>query len=167
MQISDGQAGSRPGEAQYFTGEVWMDQLAAPGEQIRLSMLRVHFSPSARTNWHQHPRGQILHVVDGVGRIQVRGEEVQTLRAGDTAVCPADEWHWHGAASDVMMTMISVQGADNDGAVVHWGEPAAGLQPGRASRSATVCHLRTVRHRPPGLALRQQPVSAAGPQCRR
>ena len=56
-----------------------MDQLAAPGEQARLSMLRVHFSPGARTNWHEHPRGQVLHVVDGVGRIQVRGEEVQTL----------------------------------------------------------------------------------------
>ena len=126
MQVNDGPAGrSRQGEAQYFTGEVWMDQLAAAGEQTRLSMLRVHFSPGARTNWHKHPRGQILHVVDGVGRIQVRGEAVRTLRAGDTAVSPADEWHWHGAAGDAMMTMISVQGNDDDGVVVHWGEPAA------------------------------------------
>ncbi|HEV3382884.1 MAG TPA: cupin domain-containing protein [Trebonia sp.] len=126
MQVNDGQAGSsRQGEAQYFTGEVWMDQLAAPGEHTRLSMLRVHFSPGARTNWHEHPRGQMLHVTDGVGRIQARGEGVRTLRAGDTAVSPAGEWHWHGAADDAMMTMISVQGTDDDGAVVHWGEPAA------------------------------------------
>jgi quercetin dioxygenase-like cupin family protein len=126
MQVNDGPAGrSQQGEAQYFTGEVWMDQLAAAGEQSRLSMLRVHFSPGARTNWHKHPRGQILHVVDGVGRIQVRGEAVRTLRAGDTAISPADEWHWHGAAGDAMMTMISVQGTDDDGVVVHWGEPAA------------------------------------------
>jgi quercetin dioxygenase-like cupin family protein len=129
MQISKGQAGSQQGETQYFTGEVWMDQLAAPGEQTRLSMLRVHFTPGARTNWHTHPSGQILHVVNGVGRIQARGEEVRTLRAGDTAVSPAGEWHWHGAASNAMMTMISVQGIDDDGAVVHWGEPVADLQP--------------------------------------
>ena len=37
MEISDGQAGSRPGEAQSFTGEVWMDRLAPPGGQTRLS----------------------------------------------------------------------------------------------------------------------------------
>ncbi|HEX6449484.1 MAG TPA: cupin domain-containing protein [Trebonia sp.] len=127
MQVNDGPAGrSQQGDPQYFTGEVWMDQLAAADDQTRLSMLRVHFSPSARTNWHKHPRGQILHVVDGVGRIQVRGEALRILRAGDTAVSPADEWHWHGATGDAMMTMISVQGTDDNGVVVHWGEPAAG-----------------------------------------
>jgi quercetin dioxygenase-like cupin family protein len=126
MQVNDGPAGrSQQGDPQYFTGEVWMDQLAAADDQTRLTMLRAHFSPGARTNWHKHPRGQILHVVDGVGRIQERGGAVRTLRAGDTAVSPADEWHWHGAADDAMMTMISVQGTDDDGVVVHWGEPAA------------------------------------------
>ena len=114
-----------------------MDQLAAPSEQTRLSMLRVHFSPGARTSWHKHPSGQILHVADGMGRIQARGEEVQTLRAGDTAVSLAGEWHWHGAASDAMMTMISVQGTDDDGAVVHWGEPVADLQPRRTVHLAS------------------------------
>jgi quercetin dioxygenase-like cupin family protein len=129
MQISDDQGGSQRGEEPYYSGEVWMDQLAVPGEQTRLSMLRVHFSPGARTNWHTHPTGQILHVVNGTGRIQVRGAQVQRLRAGDTAVSPAGEWHWHGAASDAMMTMISVQGTDADGAVVHWGEPVEDLPP--------------------------------------
>src|ERR1700678_1387467 len=139
MQISDGAAGSQPGETGHFTGEVWMNQLAAPGERNRLSMLRVHFSPGARTSWHTHPGGQILHVTDGAGRIQVRGEEVRTLRAGDTAVSPAGEWHWHGAASDAMMTMLSVQGADDGGAVVHWGEPVGDLRrfPARRWRPRT------------------------------
>lgn len=54
---------------------------------------------------------------------------MRTLRAGDTAISSADEWHWHGAAADTMMTMISVQGTDENGAVVHWGEPAADLRP--------------------------------------
>ncbi|MFF7190427.1 cupin domain-containing protein [Streptomyces sp. NPDC008222] len=102
-----------------------MDELATPGADTQLSMLRVHFAPGARTDWHCHPCGQILHAVDGVGVIQLRGEDVRTIRAGDTVVAPAGEWHWHGAAVDAMMTMIAVQGADADGAVVHWGEPLA------------------------------------------
>jgi quercetin dioxygenase-like cupin family protein len=125
MRINDDQAASQQGEKRHYAGEVWMDQLAAPGADTRLSMLRVHFSPGASAGWHQHPCGQILHVIAGAGRVQVRGEEVRTLRAGDTVVTPAGEWHWHGAAPDAMMTMISVQGADADGAVVHWAEPSA------------------------------------------
>jgi quercetin dioxygenase-like cupin family protein len=58
---------------------------------------------------------------EGSSHGQVRGEEVRILNPGDTAIAPAEEWHGHGAATDAMMTMISVQGADADGAVVHWG----------------------------------------------
>ncbi|HEY1702705.1 MAG TPA: hypothetical protein VGG75_23620 [Trebonia sp.] len=66
MRLNDGSsAGSQRGEAEYFTGEVWMDPLAAAGGPAPVGMPRVHFSPGARTNWHTHPRGQILHVTDG------------------------------------------------------------------------------------------------------
>jgi quercetin dioxygenase-like cupin family protein len=102
-----------------------MDELATPAEDTRLAMLRVRFSPGAHTDWHQHPCGQILHVTDGAGLIQVRGGPVTALRAGDTAVASAGEWHWHGAAPGATMSMISVQGADAEGAFVHWGEPVA------------------------------------------
>lgn len=130
MHISDHRPGTRAGGTRYFTGEVWMDELAAPGEDTRLSMLRVYFAPGAHTDWHQHPCGQILHVTHGAGLIQARGEQVRTLRAGDTAVCPAGEWHWHGAAPGAMMTMIAVQEADTGGAVVHWGKPVADSEDG-------------------------------------
>jgi quercetin dioxygenase-like cupin family protein len=100
-----------------------MDDLADPNEQNPLSVLKVHFAPGARIGWHQHPMGQILHVTEGFGLIQDRGGAVRPLRAGDTAVAPAGEWHWHGASPTAMMTMLSVQGADVDGNVVYWAEP--------------------------------------------
>jgi quercetin dioxygenase-like cupin family protein len=121
MHISDHRTNTQQGDTLHYTGGVWMDELAAPAEHTRLSMLRVHFAPGAHTSWHKHPRGQILHVIDGTGLIQVRGEEMRTLSPGDTAIAPPEEWHWHGAATGAMMTMISVQGAGADGAVVHWG----------------------------------------------
>lgn len=64
----------------------------------RLRVARVHFSPGARTAWHQHPFGQILHVLQGRGRVQQRGHPVEEFQAGDTIVTLPGEWHCHGAA---------------------------------------------------------------------
>lgn len=61
-------------------------------------------------------------MTEGLGLIQDGGGTVRTLRAGDTVVAPAEEWHWHGASPTAMMAMIAVQGADVDGKVVYWGE---------------------------------------------
>jgi quercetin dioxygenase-like cupin family protein len=102
-----------------------MNERARPDDQNPLSVLKVPFAPSARAGWHQHPVGQILHVTEGLGLIQDRGGAVRTVRAGDTVVTSAGEWHWHGAsptAMMTMMTMLSGQGADADGNVVYWGE---------------------------------------------
>ena len=90
MRINVAKAGTtRRGDLDHFTGDVWMDDLADPNEQNPLSVLKVHFAPGARTGWHQHPMGQILHVTEGFGLIQERGGAVRTLRAGHNAVAPS------------------------------------------------------------------------------
>jgi quercetin dioxygenase-like cupin family protein len=68
----------------------------------------VHFSPGARTAWHAHPGGQTLHVTEGVGRVQERGGPVEEIRAGETVIAEAGEWHWHGGAPHHFMTHIAV-----------------------------------------------------------
>jgi len=115
---------ARHGDAEHFSGDVWMDSLGYLDDN-RITMLSVHFSPGAHTAWHQHPRGQMLHVTEGVGLVQRRGEAVQTIRAGDTVITPAEEWHWHGATAATTMAMISVQAADTRDHVVYWGEPVS------------------------------------------
>ena len=88
-----------------------MDELATlPGTAVRV--LRVTFSPGARTAWHAHPGGQVLHVVDGVGRVQSAGGPVRQLRAGDTVVAGPGEQHWHGAAPDQVMSHVAISGGD-------------------------------------------------------
>lgn len=42
-------------KADWFTGDVWMDEIAIAGEPSRLRVLRVTFAPGARTAWHTHP----------------------------------------------------------------------------------------------------------------
>jgi tRNA (cmo5U34)-methyltransferase len=77
----------------------------------------VHFTPGARTAWHSHTNGQTLHVTDGEGLVQSRGEPVVTIHSGDTVHTPGDEWHWHGATPDHAMTHLSITEGD-----ATWGE---------------------------------------------
>jgi quercetin dioxygenase-like cupin family protein len=117
------------GQADWFTGDVWMDRIAEPSDASPIAMLRVRFSPGARTAWHAHPRGQILHVVDGAGLVQERGGQVREIRPGDTVWTGAGEWHWHGAGPRTFMTHIAVQQAV-DGVTAEWGEHVTGEYPG-------------------------------------
>jgi quercetin dioxygenase-like cupin family protein len=59
---------------------------------------KVTFTPGARTNWHTHAVGRVLHVLSGEGRYQLEGEPVQVLLPGDTVVIPPKARHWHAGA---------------------------------------------------------------------
>lgn len=93
------------GPAGWFTGEVWMDHV---GDTEHTRVLSVHFAPGARTAWHAHPGGQVLHVTDGAGLVQSRGGDRQAVRKGDTVTSAPGEVHWHGAAPGTIMTHIAV-----------------------------------------------------------
>jgi quercetin dioxygenase-like cupin family protein len=108
--------------ADWFTGTVWIDPIAGDTAPSRLRAASVHFAPGARTAWHRHPNGQVLHVVEGVGRAQERGGTVHEIRAGDTVVIQPGEWHWHGAAPESFMTHVAMHDVDDDGNAAEWGE---------------------------------------------
>lgn len=123
MQIIEAEARpSQRGRPEWFTGVVWLDEVAVCGPPSRLNIQRVTFEPGARTAWHTHPVSQVLHVLSGVGRVQKQGEPVQILRPGDTAVIGPGENHWHGAAPDRLFVHLAVQEAEG-GATAIWGEP--------------------------------------------
>ena len=122
MQITRNSLQTAAAPAEWFTGAVYLDTIAAAGEPSRVQAASVHFTPGARTAWHTHPRGQTLFVTDGIGRCQRRGGPVEEIRPGDRVYFESGEHHWHGAAPDRLMTHIAIQQADEDGAVVSWGE---------------------------------------------
>jgi quercetin dioxygenase-like cupin family protein len=103
---------SSPGPAERFAGQVWIDEIAVLPAPGLVRALHVHFSPGARTAWHSHPLGQVLHVVDGIGRVQAAGGPVLEVRPGDTVVVGAGERHWHGAAPDRLMSHIAINERD-------------------------------------------------------
>ncbi len=106
-----------PGDDGRFAGEVWLrgSPRAPDGTNVGV----VHFSPGARTHWHQHPGGQWLFGVTGRGRVRSRGEAGHVLEPGDVVFVSAGEWHFHGAELDSPMVHVAV----NEGGAPEWGAP--------------------------------------------
>jgi quercetin dioxygenase-like cupin family protein len=118
--LSSDTLGCRRGPAEWFTGRVWIDDVVTAGEPARFNAARVSFEPGARTAWHTHPMGQALHVLSGLGLVQLKGEAAQAIRPGDSVWIEAGEVHWHGAAPGRTMVHLAMQEKDASGAAVVW-----------------------------------------------
>jgi quercetin dioxygenase-like cupin family protein len=122
MNITRNTRSTNTGPAEWFTGTVFVDTIAAPSDDSRLSASSVHFTPGARTAWHTHPNGQTIHVTEGVGLCQRRGGPVEIIRPGDTVVFAPGEDHWHGAAPDRFMTHLAMLVTGHNGTTATWGD---------------------------------------------
>ncbi len=122
MQITRNNIDTARGPSDWFTGDVYIDTVAAPSNGSRISAASVHFAPGARTTWHTHPNGQTIWVTEGVGFCQHRGGPIEVIRPGDRVFFEPGEDHWHGAAPTRFMTHIAMQQADDEGNVVAWGD---------------------------------------------
>lgn len=126
--ISSKERPSRKASPDWFTGAVWVDEIAVNPEPSRLRAFRLSFAPSARTNWHTHPLGQTLHVLSGHGFVQLEGEPIRQIHPGDTVNIGPYERHWHGAAPNNTMVHLALQEADAKGVDVVWLEPVSDQQ---------------------------------------
>lgn len=120
--VSSRDRSSRKAEADWFTGNVWVDEIAVGAEPSRVRFYRVSFEPGARTAWHTHPLGQVLHVLIGSGLVQKDGEPVREIHPGDTVTIEPGARHWHGAAPGNTMVHLALQEADAQGVAVAWME---------------------------------------------
>ena len=77
-----GSTASRRGPADSFTGTVWQNPIIEAPAPARIRGAWVRFEPRARTAWHTHPLGQTLHVVSGIGRVQLWGGPIREIRPG-------------------------------------------------------------------------------------
>jgi hypothetical protein len=68
MQIDRPGRDSERGPAEQLTGSMRMDVIAAPSQSSPVAVHSVH-SLQARTSWHAHPAGQVLHATEGAGLV--------------------------------------------------------------------------------------------------
>jgi 4-carboxymuconolactone decarboxylase len=111
----------RPAPAENFTGGVRVEWLFEALDPSHASGGSVTFEPGARTAWHSHPRGQVLIVTAGTGRVQRWGDPIEEIRAGDVVRISAGQKHWHGASPQASMTHIAIT-EHRDGTTVEWME---------------------------------------------
>ena len=112
---------AQPGPSATFTGNVRVTPLLDASDNFHASCASVSFEAGARSAWHTHPKGQLLIVTAGVGRIQQSARPVEEIRAGDTIWTPPNVKHWHGASPTSSMTHLAMQEA-LDGKAVEWME---------------------------------------------
>lgn len=96
---------ARPPQGRFHGGAMQLT-LHQTSEETRGSFVR--FEAGAHTHWHQHSGGQLIHIIQGVARVQAWGERLLSLSVGDTVIAPPDEKHWHGAGPHGPMTQLAV-----------------------------------------------------------
>jgi quercetin dioxygenase-like cupin family protein/alkylhydroperoxidase/carboxymuconolactone decarboxylase family protein YurZ len=104
-----------------FTGNAWLSYLVQADTTNATQVGNVSFEPSARTNWHLHPGGQVLLVTSGTGYYQEKGSAKRQIKKGEVIKCTPGVPHWHGAGKDEPMVHISITNAGKEGVV--WLQP--------------------------------------------
>ena len=108
----------------YFTGDAFLTVLLAKDKNNEFALGSVTFEPGARTNWHTHPKGQVLIVTEGEGFYQEKGKPAQSIKKGDVVNIPENIIHWHGATANTRMVHIAIsnyKGEEN----VTWLKPVS------------------------------------------
>ncbi len=105
--------------AEYFTGGVTIKNLVPDDSVFQCIISNVAFEKGARTNWHIHPGGQIILVIEGEGLYQEKGNAIQIMKKGDVVKFNPFVEHWHGASADSHMTHIAINPNSEKG-LVDW-----------------------------------------------
>ena len=106
------------GPADRFTGTVWVNRLVTETDSLDCTIANVTFEPGARTNWHNHPGGQVLLISEGNGYYQEKGKPIQLIRKGDVIKCSPGVEHWHGASPESTLTHLAIATNAKKGAAV-------------------------------------------------
>ena len=93
---------------EYFTGDAFLKVLVNRDKNNEFVVGNITFEPGARTNWHTHPKGQILIVTEGHEFYQEKGGTVQIIQTGDVINIPENIEHWHGASPNEKLGHIAI-----------------------------------------------------------
>jgi len=89
------------------TGNVWLSELSAGDSTFDFAVAVATFDAGARLDWHSHPGGQILLILDGTGYYQERGKPIQIVHKGDVVKSLPGVEHWHGASPKTGFTYLA------------------------------------------------------------
>lgn len=126
--------GWQPAPAANFTGTARVQPAFESTTAARAYGASVAFEPGARTHWHVHPRGQVLVITAGAGRVQRWGGPIEEVRTGDVIRIGAGVKHWHGATPTSAMSHLAIV-EPLGGRGVTWLEPVTDAQYGAGANT--------------------------------
>jgi quercetin dioxygenase-like cupin family protein len=97
-----------PRSGPLFVGEhEYRAAVGAESRQFRLG--EMTFRDGTRTKLHVHDSEQVILVTAGVGIVATADAE-HRIEAGDVAIIPLGEPHWHGSGPGDVVTQWSILG---------------------------------------------------------
>jgi quercetin dioxygenase-like cupin family protein len=96
----------------FYGGKVTGQPIVGGGMSKNFNFNLVNFAAGAKNKFHSHTSDQILFVTSGTGYVATEKEQVE-IAAGDTALIPAGEKHWHGATDHSDFSHISLTAPDS------------------------------------------------------
>lgn len=94
----------------HHTGDVWLSHLSAGDSIFDYNIAVAKFAKNAKLDWHKHPKGQHLLILEGEGLYQERGQPIQVVQKGEIVKCQPDVEHWHAATPDSGVTYLAITG---------------------------------------------------------
>jgi quercetin dioxygenase-like cupin family protein len=105
-----------------FTGNAFLTPLVPRDKNNDFTVGSLTYEAGTRSNWHTHPKGQILVIIEGEGFYQEKGKPALAIKKGDVVIVPENIAHWHGASAISKMVDIAITNYEGD-------EQATWLQP--------------------------------------
>ncbi len=99
----------------HHVGDVYLSELVHADSVFNFSVSYVVSEAGSRLDWHTHPGGQILFILDGEGFYQEKGKPKQTVRKGDVIQCQPDVIHWHGATPESQVIYMATSPSGKGG----------------------------------------------------
>jgi len=121
MTVWRAEDGIVPAPSRVSSGPFDVQMLLSSRTDGEMTAMRAFVPAGVVTHWHSHPRGQLLHVLSGVGLVQRDGGDIVEVRPGDSIWFAPGEKHWHGATRNSAFSYLSVQPV-KDGTAAHWME---------------------------------------------
>ena len=96
----------------FYDGKVTRRAIVDSPKTDQFTFALISFYDGAKNHFHTHTSDQILFATEGVGIVANESHEVE-MKAGDTALIPAGEKHWHGASDGHDFIHISLTRPDS------------------------------------------------------
>ena len=118
----------------WFMGNAYLTALVERDKNDDFSVGSLTYEPGTRSNWHTHPKGQVLIIIEGEGFFQEKGKPAQAIKKGDVVNAKENTEHWHGASATSKMVDIAITNYKGDEQVT-WLRPVTDEEYNRVNRT--------------------------------